>query len=185
MTKNVLSIVLEKLAGLSQKAKTKIVIAGGIATSILARPRATFDIDGIISLKQRGLKYFLTLLRNNGFKFDQKQPIKYIQGMPFITFYYPKYKTYVDLFIAQSEFHNEIFKRAKKIKLEELNLYIISAEDLILNKLKAGRAKDIEDVRELILENKNKLNFKYLEKWAKQLNLEIFLKDELESLGIK
>lgn len=185
MTKNILLIVLEKLLRVSHKTKTKIVLMGGIATSVFAQPRATYDIDGIISLPEKDLKDFLATLKENGFKFATKQPVKFIQGLPLITFYYPKYKTYVDLFVARNKFQYEILKRARRVKLEKLSLSIISPEDLILIKLQTGREKDIEDIREIILENSSKLDFKYLKKWAKLLNLDTFLKDELRSLGLK
>lgn len=185
MTKNILLIVLEKLVRLSYKSKTKITLMGGLATSIFAQPRATYDIDGIISLKEENLKDFLALLRNSGFKFNQKQPVKFIKGLPFITFYYPKYKTYADLFIARNEFQYEVLKRARKIKLGRLNLYVISPEDLILVKLQTAREKDLEDIREIILGNVERLDFVYLKKWAKMLNVNVFLQDELRSLGVR
>ena len=116
MTKNILLTVLEKLLKVSQETKTKIAFMGGIATSVFARPRATYDIDGIISLSDQDLKDFLGSLKKSGFRFDTKQPIKSIQGLPFITFYYPRYKTYVDLFVARNEFQYELLKRARKIK---------------------------------------------------------------------
>lgn len=185
MTKNILLIVLEKLMKVSRHSKTKIVLMGGIATSIFARPRATYDIDGMASLEREDLKRFLILLKRNGFKFDQKHPVRSIQGLPFLTFYYPQYKTYVDIFIAKSEFQHEVLKRARKVRLGRLNLYIISPEDLILIKLQAGREKDIEDIREVVTENISKLDFDYLGKWAKALNVDIFLKDELRGLHLQ
>ena len=185
MTKNILLVVLEKLLKTAQKSRAKIVIMGGLATSIFAQPRATYDIDGIISLEEEEIKDFLTLLKKAGFRFDPKQPVKFIQGLPFITFYYPRYKTYVDLFVVKTKFQHEVLRRAKKSKLGKLNLYIISAEDLILIKLQAGREKDIEDIRQIILENSPRLDFVYLGKWAKLLEVDIFLKDELKSLGLK
>lgn len=184
MIKNILFIVLEKLVKISKMYKVKIVLMGGVATSVFARPRATYDIDAIISLPKEHLKEFLDLLKSNGFKFDTKRPVKSIQGLPFITLYHPVYKTYVDFFIAQNKFQYEILKRARRIKLDKLILYVISPEDLILMKLQTGREKDLEDVREIILENKSKLDFKYLKKWAKLLKVGIFLKDELRSLGL-
>ncbi|MBI5400017.1 hypothetical protein HZB07_05350 [Candidatus Saganbacteria bacterium] len=46
-----------------------------------------------------------------------------------------------------------------------------------------NREKDLEDVREILQANKGKLNFAYLKSWAKKLEVDLFLKDELASLG--
>ena len=185
MTRNILLIVLEKLMKLAHRSKIKIVLMGGIAISLFAKPRATYDIDGMVSSKEENLKDFLSLLKESGFKFDSKQPIKFIKGLPFITFYYPRYKTYVDLFVAQNKFQNEVLKRAKEVKLGKLHLSIISPEDLILLKLQTGREKDLEDIREIILEKRKNLDFVYLKKWAKALGVDVFLKDELRSSGLQ
>lgn len=185
MTKNTLFTALEKLLGVSCKMKRRLVLIGGIATSLLAKPRATYDIDGIISLAEEEIGDFLILIKKSGFKFDIKKPVKFIEGLPFITFYYPSYKTYIDLFIAKNEFQRQLIRRAKRVRLKRLSLYIISPEDLILIKLQTARHKDIEDAREIILQNKSKLDYLYLEKQANLLGVKVFLKDELRSLGLQ
>lgn len=183
MTKNGLIAVLSKILGIAAHAKTKIVLMGGIAASIIVRPRATYDIDGLVVLDEGKIKSFLALLSRAGFKFE-KHPIRQIAGLPFMTFYYPPQRIYVDLFLAQSAFQKEAVRRAKKVKVGRLWSYVISPEDLILVKLIAGREKDLQDVREIILEYKETLDFAYLRKWAQGLNLTVFLDDELKSLGL-
>ncbi|MFZ5800765.1 MAG: nucleotidyltransferase [Candidatus Omnitrophota bacterium] len=185
MTRDILFTVLNKLIKVSRKSKVKIVLMGGLASSIFARPRATYDIDGIASLREENLNEFLTLLKADGFKFEEKRPLKFIQGMPFLTFYYSRYKTYVDLFIAKNKFQNDVLKRARKVRLKKLHLYVVSPEDLILIKLQTGREKDLEDVRDIISVNKSSLDFKYLEAQAKKMGVYEFLKDEERSLGVR
>ena len=185
MNKNALLLVIEELLKVLKKHNIKFVLMGGIAASVLAKPRATFDIDGIISISKEKLKEFLPEFKKKGFKFDPKRPFRKIQGLPFFTLYFTRYKTYVDLFISVSEFQKEIIRRARQVKYDKLNIKIISPEDLILVKLQSGREKDIEDVREIIMGNKEKLDYKYLKKWSKKLRVGIFLEDELRSLRIK
>jgi len=184
MIQNPLSKVLKRIIKISHKLKVKVVIMGGIATSFYTLPRATYDIDSIVSVEERKLSKFLNAFKIKGFKFSKKEPIKLIGDLPFITLYHPKYKIYIDFFLSKNEFQKEIVRRAKRTKLGKLNLFIISCEDLILTKLKVGREKDLDDVREMILENKKILDFGYLHKWAKILEVEVFLKDELKSLKL-
>lgn len=185
MTSNILLIVVEELLKIFKKYKIDLVLMGGIATSILAKPRATFDIDGLISITENEIKKLLPELRKKGFRFDQKKPLKRIQGLPFLTLYFSLHKTYVDLFIALSEFQKRAIKRARQIRYNKINIKIISPEDLILIKLQSGREKDIEDVREIMMENKDKIDHKYLKRWAKKLGVQMFLEDEMRSLGIR
>lgn len=184
MSTNILAAAIHKLQVILKKNKINLVLIGGLAASIFAKPRATFDIDGLIQVTEKGIKKLLKDLKKNGVKFNQKQPLKQIAGLPFLTLYFSSLKIYADLFIVSNEFQKEIDRRARKIKFNKTKIKIASPEDLILLKLQSGRQKDLEDVREILSENKNKLNFKYLKKWAKKLNVAIFLEDELKSLEI-
>lgn len=185
MTKNTLIEIIKKLQKICNKQKIKIAFTGGIAVGIYGIPRTTYDVDGVILVERENLQDFLLILSKQGFKYDRKKPIKVIQNMEFITLIYSKYKMYVDLFLASGEFQRQILQSARSVKFNKIKINIISPENLILLKLQSGRQRDFEDVREIILRNKNKLDFVYLEKWAKKLYVDIYLKDELESLGLK
>lgn len=181
---NILITIIDKLLNILHKHQIKFVLMGGIATSILAKPRATFDVDGIISITDNKIKDLLLDIENAGFKIDKKQPLKLIQGSPFLTLYYDPYKTYIDLFISSNDFQNEIINRAKVIDYNDLSINIISPEDLILVKIQSGREKDMDDIREIIKENSESLDYKYLNTWAEKLGISLFLNDELKSLGL-
>ena len=45
----------------------------------------------------------------------------------------------------------------------------------------SGRTKDLEDIRNILVMQKGKLYKTYMRKWAKQLGISAFLKDELNS----
>ena len=184
MTSKILLQTIKKIVTVCRKQKVKIAIMGGIAASVFGRPRATYDVDGFILIEEANLKRFLSSLSAAGFSYDKKRPIKKIQGMSFLTLVYSKLKVFVDLFIVTSGFHKDILKRIKKINFDGMVVPLVSAEDLILLKLLSGRERDVEDVREIIMENKRELDFGFLKKWAKKLRVLHFLNDELESLGI-
>ncbi|MEI6633362.1 MAG: nucleotidyltransferase [Chlamydiota bacterium] len=185
MVSDILTRTIKTLVKLCREKEIRFVLMGGIATSFYARPRATYDIDGIIHSGKHDLAEFLIAAGKSGFGYDGKQPVKFIHGLPFITLCDKKYKLYVDLFIAETVFQKRIVKRAKRIKFGEMLIDIISCEDLILLKLQTGREKDTEDARNILADNSDTLDFAYLGKWADQLGVEAFLNDEIRSLRIK
>jgi len=179
MIKNTFLTVIRKLTEICKNAKAKIAFTGGIATNIWGRPRLTYDIDGIIKIDNSKLDVFLKYLRKSGFTCNKENSIKLIHNLPFLT---TKYRDmFIDLFIARTEYQNEIFKRIKLIKYKNIKIPLVSIEDLILLKLISGRTRDIEDIRDIFRFQKQ-IDFQYLKKWAKKLNVIIYLEDELQQL---
>lgn len=185
MTENKLLTVFHKLLSAAAGEGVKIVIMGGMAVSAYAPPRTTFDIDGIVEIEEERIEGFLRRLKKAGFSTNEAAPVKVINGLPFITLYYPRSKVYVDLFLARNEFQKQMMARSWRITVEGLTLEIVSPEDLILVKLLTGRPRDTEDVRQILLENSESLDFGYLRGWARRLGVAVFLEDEIKSLGIK
>jgi predicted nucleotidyltransferase len=184
MRENALFEVLKIVSDTARRLGIKVVIMGGMAVSVYAAPRATFDIDAIGDIKEELLDSFLSDLKSQGFSFDEKRPVKIIAGLPFITLYYRRFQVPVDLFLVRNEFQMSIVQRACTLRVSGLDLDLISPEDLILIKFIAGRSRDIEDIRQILIENSQVLDFNYLRQWAAKLGQRIFLEDELKSLGI-
>ena len=176
---------LSKLIEIFRNQNIPFLLMGGIAASVYSISRATFDIDGLVVIRKEKLSPFLAQARKAGFIYDTKNPLKVIGNFSFLTLYSKSSKIYVDLFLAEGIFHEQIVQRAKKIKLSSRTVHVISPEDLILLKLQTGRERDLEDIRNIISENKEAIDFEYLKKWARYLGVEVYLKDELRSLRTK
>jgi len=176
--------VLEKILKVTAKEDVPVMFMGGIAVSLWGQPRATYDIDGVIGISTAEADKFLSEVSKENFSYDRKKPVKIIQGFAFITLVYPikSHKIYIDLFLTSDKYQEVALSRRKEIVLSGKKIPVISAEDLILYKLLAGRTKDIEDVREILIAQKGKLNMRYMKKWAKELGVTTFLSDELNSL---
>lgn len=180
MTENAIFAVLEKIEKICKKTNVKIVLIEGIAFNVWGNPRTTYDIDGILSLQEDETEIFFSLLKAEGFEYEKE--IKNIAGFPFITIIYPDFKIPIDLIIAKHDYQKQILNRSIAIKFDKIELSVVSCEDLILLKLISGRSKDIDDVRKMLEENLDKIDFKYLNEWAAKLHVDVFLNDELKSL---
>jgi len=73
---------------------------------------------------------------------------------------------YIDVFIARGEFAHSVLFRKRKIKVWDLELPLISPEDLILYKLISRRHRDLEDVRDILEAQKGKLDIRHMKKWG-------------------
>ena len=56
--------------------------------------------------------------------------------------------------------------RRRALEVEGRSVWFVSAEDLIIMKLKAGRPRDFEDVVSVLSRHREKLDMRYMEEWA-------------------
>ena len=74
----------------------------------------------------------------------------------------------IDFLLALPGYEELIIQRAVQRDLGGWSAWICSAEDLIIQKVVAGRAKDWPDVEALLIEQRNKLDEAYIKDWLAQ-----------------
>ncbi|MCR4318054.1 MAG: nucleotidyltransferase [Planctomycetes bacterium] len=75
----------------------------------------------------------------------------------------------IDFIFSTSALEHEAIKRASSFEIEGTAAKFISAEDLVIHKIVAGRARDIEDAKSVIAKQ-TKLDTKYVRRWLKELD---------------
>jgi len=63
----------------------------------------------------------------------------------------------------------QAIKRAKNIKLGESLVRLASVEDVVIHKVIAARARDLEDVKSILVKNQ-KYDRVYIENWLKEFD---------------
>jgi len=147
-----LKTLSKELSKLRKEGKLKgYSLIGALAVSAHARPRATQDIDFLVSAeKDFFFRTFPKILEGKGylikvFKSTFDDPIN---GLIRI---YDKDKTELaDIIPVFWKWQDEIVNAAEEIDLSGLKLPVARIEDLIILKLKAGGPQDLIDVEELI-----------------------------------
>jgi predicted nucleotidyltransferase len=127
----------------------RFIIVGGHAVNIYTEPRYTNDLDVLVSgdsanghAVYRALAEFGAPLKDVTAQDFINKPSQYFQvGVP---------PARVDVLqsIAAVEFE-ESWKQARMVKVNGHDVRFLSCEDLIRNKLAAGRPKDLADAEEL------------------------------------
>lgn len=152
------------------------VIMGGLAVRAYSIPRATEDIDFTLALAGDRLAEFLRVLECEDFEVPetyQKGWVDEVKGLKLV-----KVKRYVidravdvDLFLADSDYQDEVLRRKCLADVEGRRYWIASPEDLVLLKLIAGRPRDLIDVADVLF-TQGELDVEYMQRWAKQLGVE-------------
>ncbi len=70
----------------------------------------------------------------------------------------------IDFIFSFSIYEKEAISRANKIIIGGIEVNFSSLEDVLIHKIIAGRARDLEDIKNILLKNK-KINREYVLKW--------------------
>jgi hypothetical protein len=143
------------------------IVIGGIAASVIGEARVTADVDVDIVIDKEELQNFFNKLKKAGFNLSAKRCIESAEQIGIFQISYGDY--HIDFIIASTELEVEACARCKTIQIHGTKAFFPTPEDLILLKLVPGRAKDIGDIESLIARHRDKLDVKYLQKWAMKL----------------
>jgi hypothetical protein len=94
---------------------------------------------------------------------------------------------HVELFLlGDDEYDQERFSRRRRVSILGREVYIPTAEDVIVTKLRwsqhGHRIKDRDDVRNVLAIQSEKLDWNYLERWSSLHGTKELLDDILKSL---
>jgi hypothetical protein len=164
--------VLLKIIKELNKARIVYTLVGGIASQWYGSLRTTIDIDISLLIDENGLEKLLKIFKKLKLKFDKRElEILFKIGNRFCV--YDRNNVRIDFWLAKTALERQFIKERKKIKIKNLQTYIIAPENLILSKLLVGREKDLEDVL-FILKNMLK---------EKSINL-IKLRQKIKAFGL-
>lgn len=144
------------------------MIIGGQAVLFYGRPRLTQDVDVTLGVSVERLKQIEELCHRLGMKFLVKDTGEFVKRTCVFPTYDPKSKLRVDFIFSNTPYERQAIQRSVAARIGTSVVRMASLEDLIIFKLVAGRAIDVEDVRTLLAKHPFKINFRYVRKWLKE-----------------
>jgi Nucleotidyltransferase of unknown function (DUF6036) len=152
-------------------------VMGGLAMSSWKYTRSTRDVDLLIGVDVQRSDKIVSELRSIGIRPKRIPSVISLGRLNIIQLLYEPPETYmevqIDLVLAESDYFRTALERRIPIRLPDMpiDIAILTCEDLILNKLLAGRIIDRADVAALLKFNFASLDQNYLAHWLKQLKL--------------
>ena len=169
--------LLKKIANELNAHNIPYMVIGGQAVLLYGEPRLTKDIDITLGIGIEGLKEVNSIIIQ---KLNLKTLVdeNFVQNTMVLLAMDEKTGIRVDFIFSFSLYEKQAIKKAPDIKFGSTVVKFASLEDLVIHKIIAGRAIDIEDIRSIILKNPD-YDTKYIKRWLqyfdKSLN-EKFLK---------
>jgi hypothetical protein len=167
--------VLKEVTELLDRGKIPYMVTGSMATNFYTVPRMTRDIDIVVELAEKDLSRFISLFESD-YYLDSETVRGAVKDRGMFNLIQNEYVIKIDFVVRKdTPYRRREFGRRKKVTIDDHNIYVVAAEDLILSKLvwaKDSRSElQLLDVRNL-LKSVKRLDRRYLARWAKELGIE-------------
>lgn len=173
VARSVLNQVIKALVPLG----TPFSLVGGLALAVWSYPRSTRDVDLLVGVDHQSAQLLIEALTSIGCRPKRNPPLNRVGVHSFLHFLYTPpgefYDVQFDLLLAETEFERSALAKStmRDIPGVDCPIRVIDCADLILLKLVSARIIDRADAAMLLRENRESVDFAYLNKWAAKLDV--------------
>jgi hypothetical protein len=156
------------------------MVTGSMAVNYYATPRMTRDIDLVVELSHETVDRIVGAFQKD-FYVDRVMIEAAVKTKGMFNIIHHRFVIKVDFVVRKdSEYRRQEFSRRKRVTVEDLDVFLVAPEDLILSKLewaKDSRSEmQLDDVRNLLASVRD-LDKEYLARWADRLSLGSFYRE--------
>jgi hypothetical protein len=168
--------VLQRVTSALEHAGVASMLTGSFASAYYGSPRSTQDIDLVIAATPPQLRTFVESLPTSQYYADLDAALEAHKNESMFNVIDMKSGWKIDLIIRKSRaFSQEEFSRRQRVTVQDVPLFVASAEDVIIAKLewakRAQSQRQIEDAAGILKLRWDLIDHRYLEKWIEQLGL--------------
>lgn len=167
----------ERVIDVLMELNVPYMVVGSLSTNVYGVARGTQDADFVVCLEGVSLPDIVGRLGPQ-FQLDPQMTFETVTmtyrfklslvGTPFT----------IELFLlSDDEFDRLRFSRRRLVEYLDRRVYVPTAEDTIVAKLRWGRKKDLEDVRTVIAVQRDGLDWDYITGWCSKHGSDAVLLD--------
>lgn len=150
-----------------KKADLPYMIIGGQAVLLYGTPRMTKDIDITLGVDIGRLENILPALDAMGLKIIPEDYKAFAEKTYVLPTRDETSGIRVDFIFSYTPYERQAISNSRVVLLKGANVMFASAEDVIIHKIFAGRPRDLEDVRSILLKTPE-LERDYIRKWLSE-----------------
>ena len=151
--------VVHTLTATLEDAGIEYAISGALALAYWSAPRATLDIDVALNVPASALPFVIDTLTNSGYELRHDALEAAQRG----DFGARLGGVRIDFFLPVLPISLDALSRRVQVPFGDHDIWILSAEDLMVFKLIFGRTKDFADIERLVAAQREKLQWNYLQ----------------------
>ena len=153
MTERVPRLFLGALADLTEwleAAGVRAMVVGGVAASILGRPRATRDIDALAVVPDGQWDRLLESAKAHGILPRIENPLEFARRTRVLLLRHTESAVDIDVILGALPFEADAVSRATVHDLSGVRVRLPQVEDLLIMKAIAHRPQDLRDIEGLL-----------------------------------
>lgn len=145
------------------------MIIGGQAVLLYGEPRLTKDIDITLGVGTDSFKEIEKIVSKLRLKILTKDIENFVKRTMVLPTTDEKSGIRIDFVFSFSPYEKHAITRVRKIMFDKVGVKFASLEDVVIHKIVAGRPRDIEDVKSILLKNPA-YDKAYIAKWLKEFD---------------
>lgn len=172
MSDDVLSPLLQALLDLIkwlQDRNVRGIIIGGVAASLLGRPRVTRDIDALVLLDSKRWDEFLKEGQRFGFVPRIGDPLVFAQKNRVLLVTHKPSGIDIDISFGVLPFEEEAVNRAVSTEVAGITIPLPTPEDLVIMKAVAHRPIDMADIQSL-MDAQVDIDLRRVRQWVREFS---------------
>jgi hypothetical protein len=166
-------MTLEEIASAALKALAALevphMLVGGFSSNAYGIPRATRDVDIVVQMSNPRCIDAVAAHLGPPFELDTQATFEMLTGNVRHILAVKKLPFVVEFFeLGDDAFQQDRFARRQSIHIPTLGLAVPlpTAEDVVVQKLRWGRPKDVEDARDVLAVQRHEVDTAYIRKWC-------------------
>lgn len=161
--------IISRVASSLRKHGIPYMIIGGHAVLLYGEPRLTRDIDITLGVNTDWLNILLKILQDISLRPLPEEIESFVRQTMVLPSLDEATGIRVDFIFSFTPYEIEAIKRARIVDISGQKAFFASPEDVIIHKIFAGRPRDLEDVRAILLKNPE-IDIPYIQRWLKEFD---------------
>lgn len=149
-----------------EKSLVPYMLVGSHSSNFYGIPRSTRDADFVIELGNRSIVEIEPFLPAT-YHLSRQVEFETLTGSLKNVIRVEGTRYLVELFRLTSDpYHESRFSRRRKVPMHGREVWIPTAEDVIIQKMRWGRSKDVDDARDVLSIQGSALDWNYIHHWC-------------------
>ncbi len=147
---------------------------------LYGEPRLTRDIDVTVGIDSKELPLLLKVVKKANLQILSEKPENFVKETMVLPTKDEKSGIRVDFILSFTPYERQAIERAKPVQIGATKIDFASPEDVIIHKMFAGRPRDLEDIKGILIKQ-SEINDDYIENWLKEFDQTFSGKNFLET----